>query len=74
MPYTDPVMDGPVIQEAVDVAAPRPASGRATCSRAVEAVAAAGAVPVVMSYWNPIERYGVDRVRRRPGRRRGRRR
>ena len=28
---------------------------------AVEAVAAAGAVPVVMSYWNPIERYGVDR-------------
>jgi tryptophan synthase alpha chain len=29
--------------------------------RAVEAVAAAGAVPVVMSYWNPIERYGVDR-------------
>jgi tryptophan synthase alpha chain len=28
---------------------------------AVTAVAAAGAVPVVMSYWNPIERYGVDR-------------
>jgi tryptophan synthase alpha chain len=29
--------------------------------RAVEAVAAAGAVPVVMSYWNPIERYRVER-------------
>jgi tryptophan synthase alpha chain len=29
--------------------------------RAVAAVAAAGAVPVVMSYWNPIERYGLDR-------------
>jgi tryptophan synthase alpha chain len=29
--------------------------------RAVEAVAAAGAVPVVMSYWNPIEHYGVER-------------
>jgi tryptophan synthase alpha chain len=29
--------------------------------RATEAVAAAGAVPVVMSYWNPVERYGVDR-------------
>jgi tryptophan synthase alpha chain len=28
--------------------------------RAVETVAAAGAVPVVMSYWNPIERYGVE--------------
>ena len=27
---------------------------------ASEAVAAAGAVPVVMSYWNPVERYGVE--------------
>jgi tryptophan synthase alpha chain len=27
----------------------------------VSAVDAAGAVPVVMSYWNPIERYGVAR-------------
>jgi tryptophan synthase alpha chain len=27
----------------------------------VEAVVGAGAVPVVMSDWNPIERYGVDR-------------
>jgi len=33
----------------------------AAMTGAVEAVAAAGAVPVVMSYWNPIERYGVDR-------------
>jgi tryptophan synthase alpha chain len=30
----------------------------------VAAVAAAGAVPVVMSYWNPIERYGVERFAR----------
>jgi tryptophan synthase alpha chain len=29
--------------------------------KAVGAVATAGAVPVVMSYWNPIERYGVER-------------
>ncbi len=29
--------------------------------RAVRAVADAGAVGVVMSYWNPIERYGVER-------------
>jgi tryptophan synthase alpha chain len=28
---------------------------------AVRAIADAGAVPVVMSYWNPIEHYGVDR-------------
>jgi tryptophan synthase alpha chain len=60
VPYSDPGMDGPVIQEAVDVAV-RAGVGLRDVLRAVEAVAAAGAVPVVMSYWNPIERYGVDR-------------
>jgi tryptophan synthase alpha chain len=53
-------MDGPVIQRAVDVAV-RAGVGMRDVLQAVEAVAAAGAVPVVMSYWNPIERYGVDR-------------
>jgi len=60
VPYSDPGMDGPVIQEAVDVAV-RAGVGLRDVLRAVEAVAAAGAVPVVMSYWNPIEHYGVDR-------------
>ena len=60
VPYSDPGMDGPVIQEAVDVAV-RAGVGMRDVLRAVEAVAAAGAVAVVMSYWNPIERYGVDR-------------
>jgi tryptophan synthase alpha chain len=60
VPYSDPGMDGPVIQEAVDVAV-RAGVGMADVLRAVGAVAAAGAVPVVMSYWNPIERYGVER-------------
>jgi tryptophan synthase alpha chain len=60
VPYSDPGMDGPVIQEAVDVAV-RAGVGMRDVFRAVEAVAAAGAVPVVMSYWNPIERYGVER-------------
>jgi tryptophan synthase alpha chain len=60
VPYSDPGMDGPVIQQAVDVAV-RAGVGLRDVFRAVEAVAAAGAVPVVMSYWNPIERYGVDR-------------
>src|SRR4051794_24117745 len=60
VPYSDPGMDGPVIQEAVDVAV-RAGVGMREVLRAVAAVAAAGAVPVVMSYWNPIERYGVDR-------------
>ncbi|MFP5369762.1 MAG: tryptophan synthase subunit alpha [Actinomycetes bacterium] len=60
VPYSDPGMDGPVIQQAVDVAV-RAGVGMTDVLRAVEAVAGAGAVPVVMSYWNPIERYGVDR-------------
>ncbi|MGY1842906.1 tryptophan synthase subunit alpha [Modestobacter sp. SYSU DS0875] len=60
VPYSDPGMDGPVIQQAVDVAV-RAGVGMADVLRAARAVADAGAVPVVMSYWNPIERYGVDR-------------
>ena len=59
VPYSDPGMDGPTIQEAVDVAV-RAGVGMADVLAAVRAVAAAGAVPVVMSYWNPIERYGVE--------------
>jgi tryptophan synthase alpha chain len=60
IPYSDPGMDGPVIQQAVDVAV-RAGVGMRDILRAVEAVAAAGAVPVPMSYWNPIEHYGVER-------------
>ena len=60
VPYSDPGIDGPVIQEAVEVAV-RAGVGIRDVLREVEAVAGAGAVPVVMTYWNPIERYGVER-------------
>lgn len=60
VPYSDPGMEGPVIQEAMDVAV-RAGVGLRDVLPAVRAVAAAGGVPVVMSYWNPVERYGVDR-------------
>ena len=60
VPYSDPVMDGPTIQRAVDPAV-RAGVGLADALRAVSAVAEAGAAAVVMSYWNPVERYGVDR-------------
>lgn len=60
VPYSDPGMEGPVIQQAMDVAV-RAGVGMRDVLRAVGAVADTGAVPVVMSYWNPIERYGVDR-------------
>lgn len=57
LPYSDPLMDGPVIQTAVDAALK---AGVTTTDvlRTVEAVAATGAPTLVMSYWNPILRYG----------------
>jgi tryptophan synthase alpha chain len=60
VPYSDPGMDGPAIQAAVDPAA-RAGVGMADVLTAVRAVRDAGAVAVVMSYWNPIEKYGVSR-------------
>lgn len=60
LPYSDPLMDGPVIQAAVEQAL---AAGTTTDDvlRTVEGVARTGAPTLVMSYWNPIERYGVER-------------
>lgn len=60
IPYSDPMMDGPTIQAAADVALEAGFRVRDTFA-VVRAVAEAGAVPVVMSYWNPILQYGVDR-------------
>ena len=60
IPYSDPMMDGPTIQDAADVAL-RAGVRVADTFTVVRAVAEAGAVPVVMSYWNPILQYGVDR-------------
>ncbi len=59
MPYSDPMMDGPVIQRAGTSALARGVRTR-DIFRAVEAVAATGAVPVSMTYWNIVDRYGVD--------------
>ena len=60
LPYSDPVLDGPVIQTAVDRAL---AAGTTTADvlRTVEAVARTGVPVLVMTYWNPVEQYGVDR-------------
>ncbi|WP_166351326.1 tryptophan synthase subunit alpha [Phytoactinopolyspora limicola] len=59
LPYSDPLMDGPVIQAAVE-AALRQGINTRDVLRTVEAVASTGAPVLVMSYWNPIDRYGVD--------------
>jgi len=59
LPYSDPLMDGPVIQQAVHQALE--GGVRVTdVLRTVEAVAAAGAPVLVMTYWNPVDHYGVD--------------
>ena len=60
VPYSDPVMDGPTIQAAAEPAV-RAGVGLREAFEAVAAVAAAGAAAVVMTYWNPVERYGVSR-------------
>jgi tryptophan synthase alpha chain len=59
VPYSDPVLDGPTIQAATGQAL---AAGTTMTDvlATVEAVAATGAPTVVMSYWNPLEQYGVD--------------
>lgn len=59
LPYSDPVLDGPVIQAAAE-AALRGGTKTVDVLRTVEAVCDAGAAAVVMTYWNPVLRYGVD--------------
>ena len=60
LPYSDPVMDGPTIQAAAQQALEGGIRTRDVL-RTVESVAATGAKVVVMTYWNPVERYGVER-------------
>jgi len=63
LPYTDPVLDGPTIQAAADVALRAGTRIRDVFS-VVERVSAAGGRAVVMTYYNPVFRYGVDRFAR----------
>jgi tryptophan synthase alpha chain len=61
LPHSDPVLDGPVIQTADDIAL-RGGVRIADVMRTVrEAHAATGKPVLVMTYWNPIDRYGVER-------------
>lgn len=60
LPYSDPVMDGPTIQAAAQRALGGGVRIRDVLDT-VEAVAATGTPTLVMTYWNPVARYGVDR-------------
>ena len=58
-PYSDPVMDGPTIQEAVNISLVG-GTKSATVIETVKRVSELGVPTLVMSYWNPIERYGLE--------------
>ena len=54
-PYSDPVMDGPVIQQAAEISLKNGTSAEDVFN----VVASTTVLTLVMSYWNPISRYGV---------------
>jgi tryptophan synthase alpha chain len=60
LPYSDPLMDGPTIQAAVDTALSGGTRTRDVL-RTVEVVAATDVPTLVMTYWNPVDRYGASR-------------
>ncbi len=60
LPYSDPLMDGPTIQAAVDRAL-FAGTGTREVLATVGEVARSGVPVLVMTYWNPVERYGVTR-------------
>jgi tryptophan synthase alpha chain len=59
-PYSDPVMDGPVIQEAADISL-KGGTNAADVFGALKIASSTGVAAVVMTYWNPIEKYGVEK-------------
>jgi tryptophan synthase alpha chain len=59
LPFSDPVMDGPTIQAAADTSLRAGFKVRELFGL-IESIAGAGGRAVVMTYWNPVYRYGVD--------------
>ena len=59
-PYSDPVMDGPVIQEAADISI-KAGTQAADVFAALKVASDTGVAAVVMTYWNPIAKYGVEK-------------
>ncbi len=55
LPYSDPIMDGPVIQRAAEISL----SQGTSVLDVLETVSKVSAPALIMSYWNPIERFGL---------------
>ena len=60
-PYSDPVMDGPLIQEATQAALAAGFRLRDLFPAIAEITSRVEVPVVVMTYWNPVFQYGVDR-------------
>ncbi|HEX4704512.1 MAG TPA: tryptophan synthase subunit alpha [Pseudonocardiaceae bacterium] len=63
VPFSDPVLDGPTIQAAADQAL-RGGFRMRDLFGVVESVASAGGHAVLMTYWNPVYKYGTERFSR----------
>ncbi|MFG2821358.1 tryptophan synthase subunit alpha [Kitasatospora sp. NPDC048365] len=62
LPHSDPVLDGATIQTADDIALKGGVRIKDVLRTVAEVAAAHPAAPVlVMTYWNPVDRYGVAR-------------
>jgi tryptophan synthase alpha chain len=63
-PYSDPVMDGPVIQAASEEAI-KNGAGVDEVFDLLQTTTALGTPSVIMSYWSPIEKFGVANFARK---------
>lgn len=61
LPHSDPVLDGPVIQTADDIALKAGLKIADVMRTVREAHEATGKPVLIMTYWNPIDRYGIER-------------
>lgn len=61
LPYSDPAMDGPVIQEATLTALNNGFKLRHGFEAIAEITARTTAPVLLMTYWNPVLQYGVER-------------
>ncbi|MFE4502563.1 tryptophan synthase subunit alpha [Rhodococcus sp. NPDC056743] len=61
--YSDPVMDGPTIQRAAETALSNGVRLRDIFT-VVEQISSVGGKAVVMTYWNPVMQYGIDKFSR----------
>ena len=64
IPYSDPLADGPTIAAARSARARRRNAARATCSHCVRRRAARCAPLLLFTYFNPVDRFGIERFAR----------